>query len=108
MPPSIGNLFLRFDVHPSECSSAVIQSNGLEVHRLFANPFTTEAQLTNSTRFMVASSRGFKSGLNVWQIEAMQDHGEEIIGVTANVDDCAKLMWIGYTKGDTYYYYGGK
>ena len=83
----------------------MIKDGGSEIHRVFMNDKTGEA--TNKTRFMVGCSQGMNKGIHEWRIQVCQDHNEEIIGITTNVDDCERLMWIGYTKGDTYYFYGG-
>eukprot|EP01084_Bolivina_argentea_P298107 513670_1 len=98
----VGNMFLKFDVFPSECNN-MVRNNGMEIHRTYSN----KPGETNSSRFMIGCSRGFNKGINEWKIQTMQDHNEEIIGIMTNINDCKKIMWIGYTKGDTYYYYGG-
>ena len=98
----VGNMFLRFNVVPDECTD-VIKDNGSELHRSFLH----SKSITNNTRFMVGCSHGFNKGINEWKIQVCQDHNEEVIGIITNIEDCQKLMWIGYTKGDTYYYYGG-
>ena len=100
----LGNIFLRFDKVPSECKH-VIKDNGSELHRVFIDGKSGE--VTNDKRFMVGCSQGMNKGVHEWKIQVCQDHNEEIIGITTNVDNCEKLKWIGYNTGDTYYFYGG-
>eukprot|EP01084_Bolivina_argentea_P296273 510230_1 len=97
---------MKFDVMPSGCSD-VVKDDGMEIHRRYLHTYTKLGRAVNSSRFMIGCSRGFNEGINEWRIETLQDHNEEIIGITTAIADCKKLMWIGYAKGNTYYYYGG-